>query len=80
MSKFIQVNKLYYKNSKYIHSDFDSLLNTDEIVELTPRCIDENTNNVFLNKNACRVLMRSGDRFYILGSFSDIKTKMCLIE
>lgn len=79
MSKFIQVNKLYYSNSKYIHSKFDSLLNTDEIVEVTPRDIDENTNNVFQNQNACRVLMKNGDSFYILGNFSDIKAKMGLI-
>lgn len=79
MSKFIQVNKLYYRNSNYKCSNFDSLLNTDDISEITPRDIDENTNNVFQNQNACRVLMRNGDSFYILGSFSDIKTKMGLI-
>lgn len=76
MSKFIQVNKLYYKDGKYLCSDFDSLLNTDHISEITPRAIDENSNNVFQNKSACHVLMRNGDSFYVLGSLSNIKAKI----
>lgn len=79
MSKFIQVSKLYFSNGKYVISDFDSLLNTEDVSEITPRICDESTNIVFQNKNACHVLMRNGDSFYILGSFSDIKTKMGLI-
>lgn len=76
MSKFIQVNKLYNKDGKYIQSDFDSLLNTEDISEITPRGIYGNMDEVFQNRNACHVLMRNGDSFYIVGSFFNIKTKV----
>lgn len=76
MSRFIQVNKLYKHQGRYRSSQFDSLLNTEDISEINPRSINENMNEAFENKNACFVLMKNGEGFYILGSFSDVKSKI----
>lgn len=78
MSKFIQVNKMRYNPplKKHVMSTFDSLINTDKIVEIAPRAICDASNDSFDGISACHVLMENGDMFYVYGSFSDIKMKV----
>jgi len=78
MTKFIQVNKMYLDLSaeKYFLSEADTLLNVDHILELSPRSTDEKTNRKFVDVSACHVYMSNGDRFYIHGSFDNIKEKI----
>lgn len=78
MSKFIQVNKMPYNSSlkKHMMSSFDSLINTDKIIEIAPRPLCDASNDSFDGKSACHVLMESGDMFYVYGSFSEIKMKV----
>jgi hypothetical protein len=82
MSKFIQVNKMLYDPllKKYVMSFQDSLINTDKIVEITPRQLSDSSDTAFNFISACNVRMEDGDMFYIAGSFSDIKIKMMGVE
>jgi hypothetical protein len=78
MSKFIQVNKMWFDGKKYQLCEVDSLVNADHIIEVSPRGL-EDPNDVFQGKNACHILMDGGHTFYVRGSFSDIKSKLgCL--
>lgn len=78
MSKFIQVNKMPYNSAlkKYVISSMDSLINTDKIIEISPRPLCDSSNNSFDGRSACHVMMESGDMFYVYGSFDDIKMKV----
>lgn len=78
MSKFIQVNKMPYNSSlkKHVISSMDSLINTDKIIEISPRPLCDASNNSFDGRSACLVLMEGGDMFYVYGSFDDIKMKV----
>lgn len=81
MTKFIQVNKMYIDTNSngtfvYCLSEQDILINTDHILQLKPRKIDDRTNNLFRNVSACEVIMSNGDEFYIHGSFDNIKERI----
>ena len=82
MSKFIQVNKMCYSphpdfsDNVYLLSEVDTIINTDYILQLTPRDTNERTNRMFLNVDACHVIMSNGDIFYVHGSFDHNKEKL----
>lgn len=77
MSKFIQVNKMFYKDGLYHVSDFDSLLNVAHIIEIFPRAIRIEHDRVFQNKHACGFILREYQEVvYFCGSFSDFKEKL----
>lgn len=81
MSKFIQVNRMYVNTINnsvglYCLSEQDILINTNHILQLKPRNIDDRTNKLFANVPTCEVLMSNSDVFYIHGSFDQIKEKI----
>ena len=60
----------------YVMSPQDSLINSDKIIEITPRPLDDVTNTMFNDKLACHVIMENNDMFYVDGSFHDISMKI----